>query len=68
MAALGIKAIDQNDFPTRTNDARAFGQYLLGPDAHELSYSDGFFDCTVAQFVITLVAHNPEFLEVRIAC
>jgi phosphatidylethanolamine/phosphatidyl-N-methylethanolamine N-methyltransferase len=25
-------------------------------DAHELAYSDGFFDCTVAQFVITLAA------------
>lgn len=28
-------------------------------DAHELKYPDGFFSCTVAQFVITLVA-RPE--------
>jgi len=32
-------------------------------DAHKLAYPDGFFDCTVAQFVITLVASPEQVLS-----
>ena len=33
-------------------------------DAHDLAYPDGFFDCVVAQFVITLVERPERVLEV----
>jgi len=46
----------------------AFAQYkclkeLRVMDAHDLAYPDGFFQCTVAQFVLTLVARPEEVLS-----
>jgi phosphatidylethanolamine/phosphatidyl-N-methylethanolamine N-methyltransferase len=32
-------------------------------DAHKLAYPDGFFDCTVAQFVLTLVERPEQVLS-----
>lgn len=57
-----------SDMLTKAREKVSSGRYpnveeLALMDAHQLAYADGFFDCAVAQFIITLTARPEQVLS-----